>query len=170
MIGIEPSAILTFRDEYVDLATDDQLETAKALATNAYLIDEFLAMEIEKGNIDKNAFTKEKQLIKLHGHCQQKALSSVLPSVRVLTLPENYVVEVIPSGCCGMAGSFGYEKEHYDLSMKIGELVLFPTVRSQDEQTIIAAPGTSCRHQIKDGTGKKAMHTVEILYDALLKQ
>ena len=170
LIGIEPSAILTFRDEYVDLSTDDQFEAAKKLATNVYLVDEFLAMEIEKGNIDRNAFTKEKRLIKLHGHCQQKALSSVLPSVKMLTVPENYTVEVIPSGCCGMAGSFGYEKEHYDLSMKIGELVLFPTVRSQDEQTIIAAPGTSCRHQIKDGTGKKALHTVEILYDALLSR
>jgi len=170
LIGIEPSAILTFRDEYVDLSTDDQFEAAKILATNVYLIDEFLAIEIQKGNIDKNAFTKEKRLIKLHGHCQQKALSSVLPSVKMLTLPENYRVEVIPSGCCGMAGSFGYEKEHYDLSMQIGELVLFPTVRSLDEHTIIAAPGTSCRHQIKDGTGKKALHTVEVLYDALVNK
>jgi Fe-S oxidoreductase len=154
----------------VDLSTEDQFEAAKALAANTYLVDEFLAIEIEKGNIDRNAFTKEKRLIKLHGHCQQKALSSVLPSVKMLMVPENYTVEVIPSGCCGMAGSFGYEREHYDLSMKIGELVLFPTVRSQDEQTIIAAPGTSCRHQIKDGTGKKALHTVEILYDALVNQ
>ena len=168
LIGIEPSAILTFRDEYVDLATEDQFKEAKQLATNVYLVDEFLSMEIEKGNINKSLFTKEKRLIKLHGHCQQKALSSILPSLKALSLPENYTVEVIPSGCCGMAGSFGYEKEHYDLSMKIGELVLFPTVRSQDQQTIIAAPGTSCRHQIKDGTGRKAFHTVEILYDALL--
>ena len=170
LIGIEPSAILTFRDEYVDLATDDQLEAAKKLATNVYLIDEFFSAEIQKGNIDSSLFTKEKKLIKLHGHCQQKALSSVLPSVKMLSLPENYTVEVIPSGCCGMAGSFGYEKEHYDLSMKIGELVLFPTVRSLDQDTIVAAPGTSCRHQIKDGTGKKALHSVEVLYDALVSK
>lgn len=170
LIGIEPSAILTFRDEYVDLSTDDQFDVAKKLAKNVYLVDEFLAMEIEKGNISKTAFTTEEKLVKLHGHCQQKALSSVVPSVKILTLPENYHVEVIPSGCCGMAGSFGYEKEHYDLSMQIGELVLFPTVRSVDEHTLIAAPGTSCRHQIKDGTGRKALHTVEILYDALLKK
>ena len=170
LIGIEPSAILTFRDEYVDLSTDDQFEMAKKLAKNVYLVDEFLAMEIEKGNISKTAFTTEEKLVKLHGHCQQKALSSVVPSVKILTLPENYHVEVIPSGCCGMAGSFGYEREHYDLSMQIGELVLFPTVRSVDEHTLIAAPGTSCRHQIKDGTGRKALHTVEILYDALLKK
>lgn len=167
LIGIEPSAILTFRDEYIDLATDENLEKAKALAKNVFLIDEFIASEIEKGNISKEHFNKEKRKIKLHGHCQQKALSSVAPSVKLLSLPENYTVETIPSGCCGMAGSFGYEKEHYDLSMKIGELVLFPTVRNADAETIIAAPGTSCRHQVKDGTGKKALHPVEVLWEAL---
>ncbi len=168
LIGIEPSAILTFRDEYPDLASDELLEKAKALSKNVFLIDEFIAMEIEKGNISKEQFTKEKKSIKLHGHCQQKALSSVAPSVKLLSLPENYTVETIPSGCCGMAGSFGYEKEHYDLSMKIGELVLFPAVRKQTEETIIAAPGTSCRHQIKDGTGRKALHPVEVLWEAIL--
>jgi Fe-S oxidoreductase len=168
LIGIEPSAILTFRDEYVDLANDDQFESAKQLATNVFTIDEFIAAEIEKGNISKELFTKEKKYIKLHGHCQQKALSSVGPSVALLSLPENYSVSTIPSGCCGMAGSFGYEKEHYDVSQQIGELVLFPTVRQQPEDVIIAAPGTSCRHQIKDGTGRKSLHPVEILYEALL--
>ncbi len=89
-------------------------------------------------------------------------------SAKMLSLPENYKVETIPSGCCGMAGSFGYEKEHYDISMQIGELVLFPAVRKEPEDIIIAAPGTSCRHQIKDGTGRKAKHPVEILYEALV--
>ncbi len=168
LIGIEPSAILTFRDEYPDLATDEQLEAAKALSKNVFLIDEFLANEIKKGNITEASFTQEKKLIKLHGHCQQKSISSVAASVAVLSLPSQYKVETIPSGCCGMAGSFGYEKEHYDLSMQIGELVLLPTVRKQSEDTIIAAPGTSCRHQIKDGTGRKAVHPVEVLYDALI--
>lgn len=168
LIGIEPSAILTFRDEYPDLASDELLEKAKALSQHVLLIDEFIASEIEKGNISKEQFTKEKRNVKLHGHCQQKALSSVAPSVKLLSLPENYTVETIPSGCCGMAGSFGYEKEHYDLSMKIGELVLFPTVRMQTDETIIAAPGTSCRHQIKDGTGRKALHPVEVLWEAML--
>jgi Fe-S oxidoreductase len=168
LIGIEPSAILTFRDEYIDLANDAQFEKAKQLAANVFLIDEFIANEIEKGNIRKEQFTKEQRTIKLHGHCQQKALSSVAPSVKLLSLPENYKVETIPSGCCGMAGSFGYEKEHYDLSMKIGELVLFPTVRKQTDDVIIAAPGTSCRHQVKDGTGKKALHPVEVLWNALV--
>lgn len=168
LIGVEPSAILTFRDEYIDLADDENLVTARELAANALLIDEFIAKEVEKGHIQSAQFTKEKRKIKLHGHCQQKALSSVAPSAKLLSLPENYSVEIIPSGCCGMAGSFGYEKEHYDLSMKIGELVLFPAVRNADENYLIAAPGTSCRHQVKDGTGKKALHPVEILYHALL--
>ncbi|MDQ3279041.1 MAG: 4Fe-4S dicluster domain-containing protein, partial [Bacteroidota bacterium] len=152
LIGIEPSAILTFRDEYIDLADDENLEGAETLAKNAWLVDEFLAQEIEKGLIPKEAFSADKKQIKLHGHCQQKAMSSVLPSSKILSYPQNYSVEVIPSGCCGMAGSFGYEKEHYDISMKIGELVLLPAVRNSGNDVIIAAPGTSCRHQIKDGT------------------
>ncbi|MGZ5246371.1 MAG: (Fe-S)-binding protein [Flavitalea sp.] len=165
LIGVEPSAILTFRDEYVDLA-DDEI-AALRLAKNTFFIDDFIASEIDKGNITRDKFTDQAKKIKLHGHCQQKAMSVLANSVKLLTLPINYTVEVIASGCCGMAGSFGYEKEHYDVSMKIGELVLFPAVRSADNDTIIAAPGTSCRHQIKDGTGVKAKHTVEILYEAL---
>jgi Fe-S oxidoreductase len=168
LIGIEPSAILTFRDEYPDLADDDNLAAARELYPNVHLVDEFIAREIEKGNIPRELFTREEKLVKLHGHCQQKALSSVDLSAKLLSLPENYRVEIIPSGCCGMAGSFGYEKEHYQISMQIGELVLFPTVRSQREDVIIAAPGTSCRHQIKDGTGRKALHPVEVLYEALV--
>lgn len=168
LLGIEPSAILSFRDEYPDLATDQNLAAAKEMSKHVFLVDEFIAAEIAKGNIGKEIFTKEKRLVKLHGHCQQKSVSSLSHTVAMLSFPENYTVETIPSGCCGMAGSFGYEKEHYDLSMQIGELVLLPTVRAQKEDTIIAAPGTSCRHQIKDGTGRKALHPVEILYEALL--
>ncbi|HVX49059.1 MAG TPA: FAD-linked oxidase C-terminal domain-containing protein, partial [Chitinophagaceae bacterium] len=167
LIGIEPSAILTFRDEYIDLADDKDLPAAKALAANTFLIDDFIAREIDNGNITREQFTKEKRIIKLHGHCQQKALTSVAGSVKMMELPENYKVEVIPSGCCGMAGSFGYEKEHYDLSMKIGELILLPAVRSSADDVIIAAPGTSCRHQVKDGAGKKALHPVEVLWEAI---
>jgi FAD/FMN-containing dehydrogenase/Fe-S oxidoreductase len=170
LIGIEPSAILTFRDEYVDLADDDKFETAKQMAKNVFTIDEFIAREIERESIKAAQFSNETRKIKLHGHCQQKALSSVAPTVKLLSLPANYSVETIPSGCCGMAGSFGYEKEHYDISMKIGELVLFPTVRKQSEDVVIAAPGTSCRHQIKDGTGRIAKHPIEVLYDALLEK
>jgi FAD/FMN-containing dehydrogenase len=169
LLGIEPSAILTFRDEYPDLATDEHLAAAQSLAKHALMIDEFLEKEIKKGSIKKEQFTNAHQLIQLHGHCQQKAVASVNASMNILSFPENYKVEVIPSGCCGMAGSFGYEAEHYYLSMQIGELVLFPAVRSKSENVIVAAPGTSCRHQIKDGTGKQALHPVEILYNALRK-
>lgn len=167
LIGIEPSAILSFRDEYLDLVGDELLPDAVKLAGNALLVDEFIAREIDKGNISKTSFTNATRLIKLHGHCHQKALSSLVPTKKMLSLPENYTVHLIPSGCCGMAGSFGYEAEHYDMSMKTGELVLFPTVRKQPEEVLIAAPGTSCRHQIKDGTGRIAKHPVEILYEAL---
>jgi FAD/FMN-containing dehydrogenase/Fe-S oxidoreductase len=168
LLGIEPSAILTFRDEYIDLAEDHSLAAARALAANVFLIDEFIADEMDRGHINPNQFTTDSRKIMLHGHCQQKSLSSVAPSVKLLSFPVNYSVETIPSGCCGMAGSFGYEKEHYDLSMKIGELVLFPAVRNKEAATLIAAPGTSCRHQVKDGTGIKALHPVEILYQALV--
>lgn len=169
LVGIEPSAILTFRDEYLELVPEKLKEDAQKLAKNTFMIDEFIAQEIDKGHITAEQFTDEPRLIKLHGHCHQKALASLTPTKKILSLPKNYKVHLIPSGCCGMAGSFGYEKEHYDLSMKIGELVLFPTIRKQDENIIIAAPGTSCRHQIKDGTGRIALHPLEILWDALKK-
>ncbi len=169
LVGIEPSAILSFRDEYVDLVGESERENAQKIAQNALLFEEFIAREIDEKRIQKSAFVAKNQLIKLHGHCHQKALSTLTASKKALQLPENYHVQLIPSGCCGMAGSFGYEEEHYEVSMQIGELVLFPTVRQQPVDVIIAAAGTSCRHQIKDGTGRKAMHPVEILYDALIK-
>lgn len=168
LIGIEPSAILTFRDEYIDLVDLPQLEMAQELAKNSLLIDEFIAREIANGNISQSSFSQESKLVQLHGHCQQKAWAAMGASKQILSFPENYKVEVIPSGCCGMAGSFGYEKKHYELSMQIGELVLFPEVRKQAEDVIIAATGTSCRHQIKDGTSKKALHPIEVLYEALV--
>ena len=168
IIGLEPSAILTLRDEYSDLVPREMKDKAEKLAENTFLIDEFLERELETGKIAKDIFTNDKKLIKLHGHCHQKALSSVVPTKKILSIPENYEVQMIPSGCCGMAGSFGYEKEHYKVSMKIGELVLFPTIRKQPDEVIIAAPGTSCRHQIADGTERKALHPVEILWQALI--
>lgn len=169
LLGIEPSAIITFRDEYLTLVEPNLYDDANRLAKNTFMIDEFLVKEIEKGNILAEQFTSEKKHIKLHGHCYQKAFHLVGYTEKLLSLPINYEVEVIPSGCCGMAGSFGYEKEHYDVSMKVAELVLLPAVREAKENTIIAAVGTSCRHQIKDGVGQMSYHPVEILYNALIK-
>jgi Fe-S oxidoreductase len=167
LIGIEPSAILTLRDEYLDLISPDLAPAAQRIAKNTFLLEEFLWQEVEKGNIRQEQFTQQQQHIKLHGHCYQKAFHVLSTTQKILSFPENYTVEMIPSGCCGMAGSFGYEKEHYEVSMNIGELVLFPAVRQTPENVLIAAAGTSCRHQIKDGTTRIAQHPVEILYQAL---
>ena len=167
LVGIEPSAILSFRDEYPDLAGDDLKSDALSLAENTFLYDEFIMREVDAGRISSESFTDQSLNIKLHGHCHQKAIVTTEFSRKMLSLPPNYRVEVMPTGCCGMAGSFGYEKEHYDISMKIGEQSLFPAVRSAGEDVVIAAPGFSCRQQIKDGTGKTALHPVEILYRAL---
>lgn len=168
LVGVEPSTILTIRDEYPDLVNDQWREKAKVLAEASMTIEEFMAREFRRGNIKKEKFSREQRNLKVHGHCHQKALSSIQTLKDTLAIPENYKVEVIQSGCCGMAGSFGYEKNHYDVSMKVGELVLFPAVRKATADTIISAPGTSCRHQIKDGTGKIAKHPVEVLWDALV--
>jgi len=170
LIGIEPSALLTFRDEYPDLVTDHHRKDAIHLAANTFLVDEFLTLEMKKGNIDAGLFTDRKATIKLHAHCQQKAVASSQSTIFMLSIPPNYQVSEIPSGCCGMAGSFGYEKEHYELSQKIGELVLLKQVRLLPAETLVTAPGTSCRAQINDGTNREALHPVEILYRALKLQ
>ena len=162
LIGIEPSAILTFRDEYPDLLRGELQEDAKAIAENTFTIEEFLANELQSEELKPEELVQKRQKVLIHGHCHQKALSSMAPTMRVLNAA-GYRAQLIPSGCCGMAGSFGYEKEHYEVSMNIGELVLFPQVRKAEKDTIILASGTSCRHQILDGTGKLARHIVEIL-------
>ena len=170
LIGIEPSCILSFRDEYSDLVPAEMRQDALALGQNCLLYDEFLMKEIAEGNISADDFEDAKMEIWLHGHCHQKALVGVDKTAKVLdTLLAGAKVNVIPSGCCGMAGSFGYEKEHYKTSIEIGEMILFPTVRkavssSSDVPAIVAAPGTSCRQQMLDGTGVKAVHPIEILY------
>lgn len=166
LIGIEPSAILSFTDEYPRLA--DNKIAAQNIAKHTFLIEEFILQEINLGNIKASQFTKKPETIKFHGHCHQKALRNQLSSFKVLNLPANYKVTIIPSGCCGMAGSFGYEKEHYEISMQIGEQTLFPAVRNAATSTLISANGTSCRHQIMDGTHKVALHPITILRRALL--
>ncbi len=133
------------------------------------MIDEFISREFKAGRIRRESFTERELNIILHAHCQQKAVASSSCSIEMLSIPTNFTVREIPSGCCGMAGSFGYEKEHFELSNQIGNLVLFPEIRNSSNDVVVAAPGTSCRHHIKDGTGRIARHPVEILFDALKK-
>ncbi len=164
LIGIEPSTILSFRDEYPKLVNQSLQQKARDLSKNCLTIEEFLSSEFLNGNISSNSFKKDTKHILLHGHCHQKSLTEMETITTCLSIPENFHVEVIPSGCCGMAGSFGYEQEHYDVSMQVGELVLFPAVRAAQKETIVVAPGTSCRHQIKDGTGRASFSVVEVLW------
>ncbi|WP_439132283.1 FAD-binding and (Fe-S)-binding domain-containing protein [Polaribacter sp.] len=166
LIGVEPSAILTFRDEYIRLA--DDTSSAEKIAQHTYTFEEFISKEITQGNIDKSQFTSNKKTLKIHGHCHQKALSGTNASFQILNLPENYKVTILNTGCCGMAGSFGYEKEHYKVSMQVGEDTLFPKIRNCSSDTEIVAAGTSCRHQIFDGTKRIAKHPITILKEALL--
>jgi Fe-S oxidoreductase len=168
LIGIEPSAILSFRDEYPEIVDAYLSEDARKLGNNSLMLEEFICKEFENGKISRGQFSGQSRLIKLHGHCQQKAIASTSPTIRMLSIPVNHLVEEIHDGCCGMAGSFGYEKEHYELSMKIGEMVLFPVVRKASDETIIVAPGTSCRHHIAESTGRKVLHPVEVLFNAIL--
>lgn len=169
LIGIEPSAILSFRDEYLRLVDRTEF-SGSAIVKHSYTIEEFLVQEFEAGKFSAELFTLAHKQIVLHGHCHQKALSEVSYSSRLMSIPQNYHVETLNTGCCGMAGSFGYEKEHYDVSMNVGELVLFPAIRQSEFQTIVAAPGTSCRHQIMDGTKRSAKHPVQVLFEALLQE
>ena len=168
LIGLEPSAILTFRDEYPELVDDNLRSTAVTLASGCFTLDEFIAGEYDEGNISRDLFTSESRKVLYHGHCQQKAIASTRSVLTMLSIPRYYSVEEIKSGCCGMAGAFGYERNHYDLSMKIGEMVLFPSVRKSDTDTIICASGTSCRQQIIHGTHRIALHPAEVLYQAMV--
>jgi Fe-S oxidoreductase len=165
LIGIEPSAILTFRDEYLRLADDK--ESAEGLAKNVFTVEEFFKNEIATNKIHSGQFSDAEMQIKIHGHCHQKSLSSVEATFAMLNLPTNNKVTIYNSGCCGMAGSFGYETEHYEISMQMGEDTLFPKIRTTDEAALISAAGTSCRHQIFDGTSRKAQHPVTILRNCL---
>jgi len=171
VVGIEPSCILSFRDEYPELVPGEMRETAKKLAKNCLLFDEFIMREVKDGRISSNDFKELTAEVYLHGHCHQKSMIGVGKCAEMLNLIPGVKVNVIPSGCCGMAGSFGYEKEHYETSKAIGEMVLFPAVRKATEdktkQVFVSAPGTSCRQQILDGTGVKALHPIELLYNNL---
>ena len=165
IVGIEPSAVLSFRDEYQRLISDDSI--TKLLKNQTFLIEEFLSQSFENGSLNASVFHKETAEVKVHVHCHQKALSNTKYTFDLLNQIPNYKVSIINSGCCGMAGSFGYEKEHYEVSMKMGGLRLFKSIEKADEKTIIVANGTSCRHQIKDGTARKAIHPIQVIEKAL---
>lgn len=165
IVGIEPSAILTFRDEYLDIFDGSVQVKAERISNSCFTFEEFIAKEYHAGHITSDSFTDQIRSITFHGHCYQKALSNTSHTQTALQIPIHYRVREIPSGCCGMAGSFGYENA--EISMKIGELVLFPAVRSTSEEVHLCAPGTSCRQQINDGTGRSAQHPAVILFDAL---
>jgi len=162
IVGCEPSCILTIRDDYLDLVDDKR---TKLVADNTYTIEEFLLMLHEKGELNLEFKDTEKNVL-LHGHCYQKAYIGTAPALQILNLPQGYKVEEIQSGCCGMGGAFGYEKEHYDFSMEVGNLSLFKTIKEKEGEFDVVASGISCRHQIKHGTGKEAKHFVEVLAEA----
>lgn len=169
LVGIEPSCILAFRDEYPDIVGDELKDDARRLSHNALLYDEFICHEIDAGRILSEQFTDAPLNILLHGHCHQKVLASVEASKRMLELPPNYHCEIVDAACCGMAGAFGYDKLNYELSMRIGEETLFPAIRKAIPDYIISAPGTSCRQQIRHATQAKPLHPVSILLQALLE-
>ncbi|MCI0878613.1 MAG: FAD-binding protein [Chloroflexi bacterium] len=163
IIGCEPSCLLTFRDEYLELVNN---ERARKVAQHSYLIDEFLMMLQDKGELNLEFRNVPKKIL-FHGHCHQKALVGTASSLGALRLPPGNQVELVNAGCCGMAGSFGFEREHYQVSMTIGEHALFPAVNAKDPDWEIAVMGVSCRQQIEDGTGRRARHLVEVLRDSL---
>ena len=163
IVGCEPSCLLTLRDEYPELVRDQR---AQAVAQNSYLIDEFLDRLAEVGDLDLN-FNRTAKKVLFHGHCHHKALVGTGASMRALRLAPGYEVEEVNAGCCGMAGSFGYEKEHYRISMSIGDQSLFPAVRAKDDSWEVAVTGVSCRQQVESGTKRPARHLVEVLRDAL---
>ena len=164
LIGIEPSAILSFKDEYLRLAKDK--DGAKSIAKFTYTVEEFIAKEFKEGYIKSTSFTMKPKRIKIHGHCHHKAIGNINALKTILEIPEGFKADILPSGCCGMAGSFGYEKEHYGVSMKMGAS-LFSYVNKYKKETVIVANGTSCRHQISDGTNVKSYHPITILRQAL---
>jgi len=163
IVGLEPSCLLTLRDEYKVLMPG---EAANKVAEHALLIEELLVREAEAGRLQWSLTAPAKH-VKVHGHCHQKAMNVFSTVQKTLCLIPDLNVELIESSCCGMAGSFGYNKDTVDVSLKMAELDLLPAVRSADANTLIVADGTSCRHQIIDGSDRKALHVVQVLALAL---
>ena len=163
IVGLEPSCLLTLRDEFLAILPGAQ---TKAVAERTQLFEEFVESERAAGRFQLTLASMEGRTALLHGHCHQKAFATVGAAVEALQLIPGLTVETFDSTCCGMAGSFGYEIEHYEMSLKIGELGVLPTIRGAAPSALLAANGTSCRHQIADATGREARHLVRILDDA----
>lgn len=168
IVGLEPSCLFSLRDEFLVLGLGD---AARKLADNAFMIEEFLAREHEAGRLRLPLKALPQKRALLHGHCHQKAFDAMTPTRRVLELIPNLRVDVVETSCCGMAGNFGYEAAHYDVSQRMAELALLPAVRAAASDTLLVADGTSCRHQIADGTRgggqREAVHVVRVLERAL---
>lgn len=164
IVGLEPSCLLTLRDEFPSLLPGDE---TNALSQHAFLFEEFLAAEEVKGQLRLNLKALPAKRALLHGHCHQKAFAVMSSVQQVLALVPELNVETVESSCCGMAGAFGYDAKHFDTSMKMGELSLLPAVREADADCLIVADGTSCRHQIQDGAGREAIHVARVLEMAL---
>jgi Fe-S oxidoreductase len=164
VIGLEPSCLFTLRDEFLALGLG---EPARKTAENALLFEEFLAREKKAGRLSLNLKGLEQKTALLHGHCHQKAFGAMSAVQEALALIPDLAVKPIESSCCGMAGSFGYEAEHYDTSIAMAELSLLPAVRQADKDALVVADGTSCRHQIADGTSRQAVHVAQVLDRAL---
>jgi FAD/FMN-containing dehydrogenase/Fe-S oxidoreductase len=164
IVGLEPSCLLSLRDEFLVMGLGDH---AQRLGERALLVEEFLAREHRAGRLRLPLVALPETRALLHGHCHQKAFDALAPAREVLQLVPGLAVDVVESSCCGMAGNFGYETRHYDISMRMAELTLLPAVRQAGPATIIVADGTSCRHQIADGAGREAVHVVRVLARAL---
>jgi Fe-S oxidoreductase len=163
IIGLEPACLLTLRDEFPAMLPGPDTQ---ALAARAQLFEEFVAAERQAGRFELKLAPMRGRSALLHGHCHQKAFGTVNAAAEALRLIPELKVETFDSTCCGMAGSFGLEAEHYDISMQIGELEVLPKMRAASPETMLAACGTSCRHQIAEGAGREARHIVCILDDA----
>jgi Fe-S oxidoreductase len=162
IVGLEPSCLLTLRDEYPEFV---RTEAAQIVASNSFLFEEFVMREIGAGRFKLDAVGQGRKVL-LHGHCHQKALVGTAPTIAMLKAA-GYEVSEVDSGCCGMAGSFGFEKEHYELSTKIGNRRLAPAVRAASNDVEVAAPGISCRQQIEHLAERKAKHPAELLWDSI---
>jgi Fe-S oxidoreductase len=167
LIGVEPSAILSFRDEYPRIVSKDRTENSRKLAEHTFCFEEFLFDHFMLQSDPAEIFNSKCNKILLHGHCHQKSLTDISKVAWLLSLPENYTVELIPSGCCGMAGAFGYEEEHFDVSQKISNITLLPAISEKKDTHKVAASGVSCRHQIHDLSSIDAFHTIDLLYEAI---